>query len=295
MKQSFFTRIAAPEDFPLLAAFIERQSQQPETQCIQTSTGEPAANLLAEMEQLHGDGEMLFAAAFHQDQLIGAMGCEYEKEGTRGWLRGPFAGQRWDEVAAALYTQLRQALPANITRLDTFLNQANRRGQVFYEQHGFQWIDTAHVYIAPRPAALPDPPSLACVPLEEAHHADFIALHQAIFPRTFYTGQQIIDQLDEQHRVWIVAAAGKVQGYVFAVIHPWANEGYIEFVGVTAAARGQGIGGALLTTALRYCFGERDMPQVGLTVNNDNVNARGLYERLGFQLRYTGVNHRLTW
>ena len=50
-----------------------------------------------------------------------------------------------------------------------------------------------------------------------------------------------------------------------------------------------------MTTALDWFFDEREMPQVGLTVSDENINARGLYERVGFRLKYTGVNHRLEW
>ena len=53
------------------------------------------------------------------------------------------------------------------------------------------------------------------------------------------------------------------------------------------------MGGQLLKTALSWCFTHEKVQSVGLSVNDSNVNARGLYERVGFELRYTGVNQRL--
>lgn len=83
-------------------------------------------------------------------------------------------------------------------------------------------------------------------------------------------------------------------GYIYAVVDDAdENLGYIEYVGVAEQARGQGIGGKLLRTALIWLFSEKDVREVGLNVDDTNTNARGLYEKVGFRLKYSGVNLRL--
>ncbi len=225
------TRIATPQDFPAIAALIQKHSQMPATQCIHSSTGENIESLIAEMEKWHKAGEIIFVMAWDDNALLGVMGCEFEKDGTRGWLRGPFAASRWEAVAAALYARLRDAVPPAIARLDAFLNLENTRGQAFYEAQNFQQKGQSHVYVADRPAHVYPPPALSgspCTPLSAPTHQSFAALHDAVFPGTYYTGQQIIEQIDERHQAWVYAPDGDVLGYIYAIVEQWAEEGYVD-------------------------------------------------------------------
>jgi len=296
---SVHTRIATLANFPHIAALVEHLNRDPQTQCIHSGTGESAGSMVAEMEKWHASGEILFVIALEDDRVIGALGCEFERDGQRGWLRGPFLINPLEAASTRMYNLLRDELPPGICRLDSFLNIENRRGQAFYELMDFELKGRSHVYVAALPDQVRRPPKvngLDCALLDDATQARFIALHDHIFPETYYNGAQIIEQLDENHKVWVYAQPdGSVLGYINAIIEPWAEEGYVEFLGVREDARAQGIGGALLATALAWFFRKREMPQVGLTVSDENVNARGLYEWVGFRLQYTGVNHRLEW
>lgn len=61
----------------------------------------------------------------------------------------------------------------------------------------------------------------------------------------------------------------------------WTS-GFVKDIAVAADARGQGIGEALLRTAL-LAFKERGLSEVALKVHADNMAARRLYARLGFR------------
>ncbi len=290
--------LASPEDFPTIAELIEKLNQNPDTQCIHSSTGESAESMVAEMLKWHQSGEIIFIKSLVKDRLVGVMGCEFESDGQRGWLRGPFSLSGYESVFSSMYDRLLQALSPKIKRLDSFLNLENVLGQEFYEQLGFERKGQSHVYVAAQAdrvrGSMADD-RLECVELDLSAQSGFAELHDAIFPNTYYNGEQIISQLDANHRVWVCVSEGEVKGYIFAINEPWAEEGYIEFLSVKGNARGQGLGGKLLTTALDWFFDECEMPQVGLTVSDENVNARGLYERVGFRLKYSGINHRLEW
>jgi len=291
-------RIATPKDFPAIASLIVRLNSDPETQCIHSGTGEGVESMIVEMEKWHDSGEILFVIALENEQPIGTMGCEFESDGKRGWLRGPFSTIHKQTILPAMYSQLRTALPTEICRLDSFLHIENRAGQAFYKQMGFEAKGHSHVYVAPRPDHAQKPiivNGISCIPLGKPDWQNFASLHDLFFPKTYYNGEQIVEQLDDDHRVWVYVSEREVLGYIYAVIEPWAEEGYVEFLGVREDARARGIGGTLLTSALIWLFDEREMPQVGLTVSDENVNARGLYERVGFHLKYTGVNQRLEW
>lgn len=291
-------RLAVPTDFPTLAAFIETHNQTPSTHCIQSSTGEGAENLRAEIEKLHTAGEMVYVLAEEASQLLGVLGCEYAVGERRGWVRGPLIAtpaepgpEAFPALAGRLFDAMNHALPPEIGILDTFLNVENQRGQAFYESLGFWVRSRHHVYVAPRPAQ-PKPPRRMCDPMNPEQLNTVQTLHNTVFPG-IRTGEDVLQGLDDDHRVWVYAPEGEVLGYVFAVIEPWAEGGYVEFLGVREDARGQGVGAALLATALHWCFAERGVPEVGLTVEDGNVNARSMYERAGFRLKYSGVNQRL--
>ncbi len=287
-------RQAKTTDFQAIANLIVTQNQHPETHCIHSS--DPSSSTEAvqqEMIKLAANQELYFAMASQDNEIIGAFGAEIDPELGRSWLRGPFVDktQDWDKTATELLASLMNILPPSINRLDSFLNITHHQGNQFYLQHDFEQKQLVHVYTA-KPMNDANKPTVYCQPLQQKFHSEFIALHDTIFPGTYYTGQQIIDRLNETEQVFVYIDEAVVQGYIYATVHKEANEGMIEFVGVNAEARGQGIGRKLLATAIRWLFEEKSTPQISLTVLDNLANARALYESVGFHLTYTGVNMR---
>lgn len=84
------------------------------------------------------------------------------------------------------------------------------------------------------------------------------------------------------HRLWIHEDCGKTDGFVIVYEHGMMGEfGYIRLIGVSAARRGGGIGTGLLAKAEEHLFALS--PFVFLTVTDFNIDARRLYERLGYE------------
>jgi GNAT superfamily N-acetyltransferase len=283
---------ARREDFPAIARLMAGQNGIAEFQCIHS--GEGYESILQTMVKWDEISEICFAIAVQNGHLVGVLGCEFDEELGRGWLWGPFVlTSAWEELAGALLEKLLALLPTAIRRLDFFLNQANQRAYRFYLEHGFREPKKSHVYVAPRPQAPPvflEP----CSPLPAAQSEPFRVLHDTIFPRTYYTGQDILDQLDDDHCVYVCAHGEDLLGYVYAILDESA-EGYVEFLGVRADARGRGLGKRLLLTALNWLFEVKKVSEVGLTVSDEQINARSLYEMVGFRIRYTGVSAQKDW
>ena len=282
-------------DLSAIAQIISTANQNAETHCIQSSSTNDPQIIQNEMQELFDQDELRFVIAELGGQVIGCLGCEFERAIGRGWMRGPFlTTTNWERIPAAMLGKLREILPPEIRRLDSFLNQQNQRGHKFYLENGFEQMTLAHVYVADQGPHHPLQ-TTACSKLTEAQVDSFAALHNFAFPETFIDGATITRKIDEDHQVFVHAQAGKVIGYVYVSIDKHAGEGYIEFLAVQPARRGRGIGLQLLNSSLAWCFAEKGVSQVALTVDQKLTNARALYERAGFQLRYTGINNRLEY
>ena len=279
-------------DFPRIAKLIARQNRTPESQCI--ISGDSYESILQTMAKWDEASEICFAIALRDGQLLGVLGSEFDQELARGWLWGPFVfAEDWDEVAAVLLAKLLELLPAPIHRLDFFVNIANQRAYRFYLEHGFQKPEVSYVYVAPHPKK-PFPLPKPCSRLQAEQSIRFRTLHDTLFPKTYYTGQDILDQLDDDHQVFICSGGEDVLGYVYAIVDE-SGEGYIDFLGVRDDVRGRGLGKRLLLTALNWLFEYKDVLEVGLTVAQDLINARSLYESAGFRIKHTGLSARKDW
>ena len=293
-------RIATEADLPALAGLIAAANRDPATQCLHSETGGSEQAVYREMASLHAAGELCAVLAAEGGRLVGALGSEVDEGAGRGWLRGPFVvgGARpWQATATLLLDGLLACLPAAIRRLDSFLNEANERGNAFYLAHGFRRVRLVHVYAVPAPAggspgAAPLPTEVHPLAARAGEAPAFAALHDATFPTTWTTGEGILARLGSEYHVLVHARGGQVLGYLVAGLEVGSGEGLVHFVGVRPDARRQGIGRGLLQTALHWFFAVKGVPWVNLTVDDDHANARSLYESVGLALRYTGLHTR---
>jgi len=103
-----------------------------------------------------------------------------------------------------------------------------------------------------------------------------------------YAGFLQAQAKDDESLVLVAEQDGTVVGYVYAAIEPlsWKDLrdecGYVHDLLVTEAARGAGVGEALLNRAIEW-LRERGMPRVVLGTAARNETARRLFERRGFR------------
>ena len=281
---------AQPDDFRAIAKLIDQLNKYPQTQCLHS--GEGADSIYKQIIEYAGRNEIRFVLAEEDNQLIGVFGSEFDQQLGRGWLWGPFnPARKGPSFMAEMLAELLKIIPTAITQIDSFLNQANTAGLQFYQQQGFEIIDTAHVYVALPPKTAPDIPK-PCSIFSSLQTGSLISLHEETFPQAYETGQSMIDKIDSEHQIFVCANSKMVQGYIYATVDSSAGEGYIDFLAVQPQMRGQGTGKSLLLTASNWLFAKKQMPEVGLTVRDKLANARALYEDVGFQLKYSGVATR---
>ena len=89
--------------------------------------------------------------------------------------------------------------------------------------------------------------------------------------------------------VLVAEVADTVLGFITCHLAPETENGAIGLVGVSAQARKQGIGHALVQQALVW-FASRDVREVSVVTQGRNIAARHLYQRSGF-----GVSAEQIW
>src|SRR5262245_22956593 len=96
--------------------------------------------------------------------------------------------------------------------------------------------------------------------------------------------------LDKSGRIWIAEdAAGRMLGSI-AMVDPGEHVGQLRWFLLVPEARGIGLGRRLLETALAFAR-DRGFLRIFLWSFADLVDARRLYERVGFRVSKTRTGH----
>jgi hypothetical protein len=77
-------RVAQREDYQELARWIVGILSVPEQHCLHSWSGESADTLYRQLLSYLAASELCYLIAIQDDQLVGAMGCEYDGELGRG-------------------------------------------------------------------------------------------------------------------------------------------------------------------------------------------------------------------
>ena len=225
-----------------------------------------------------------FIMAYDTNELIGVFGVDADPEINRAWLFGPLVDHAdWHDVADQLYAKVLPRIPVGIRDYDLFCDVQNTHMQAFAVRHGFPLHSENAVLTLARekynPAAQRKTPVVA---YHEEFHASFEQLHQALFPKAYFSARQIIEKLDEDHRLLLAVQEGRLLGYHFCKIERASESGYVDFIGTDISARGRGVGADLLASGVDWMFSVPTTRKINLTVNADNVPARSLYQKFGF-------------
>jgi RimJ/RimL family protein N-acetyltransferase len=199
-------------------------------------------------------------------------------------LFGPLVDHpEWHEVADQLYAKVIPRIPVGIRDYDLFADVQNTRMEAFAVRHGFPIHSENAVLTLARekytPAAQRKTPVM---PYQEEYLESLQHLHKALFPTGYFTAQQMVEKINENHQLFVVVEQGQLLGYHFCKTEPVSESGYVDFIGTEASARGRGIGTDLLAAGIDWMLAEPTTQKINLTVNADNVAARKLYKKFGF-------------
>ena len=301
-------RTASTDDFEVIASFIAPINEINANQSLHCGIGKD--EILSELKDFDSRSELLILMMFEEKELIGIIGGDTDNPLTEIWLWGPFVRQDkdWSDYATKLYDHLISNFPT-IKQFTVFNNIENKQARQFYKELSYSEKDEfTHEYHCLNESYEKSKLSLESQSAASVHTVlinekspksnleqyknDFHLLHNSAFPNPYYTTEEVYDYIQQVsvHKLWFLIFNDKLVGYLFGSVTP-NNDGYVHFLAVKKDERKKGYASQLLATALKYFFEERQLINCNLTVSDKN-NARSLYEKTGFHLRYTGVGAR---
>ncbi|GAA0319978.1 GNAT family N-acetyltransferase [Bacillus carboniphilus] len=217
---------------------------------------------------------------FDMRPLLGVLVLDVDSE--RKWVEvmGPFSESVSDVVFTRLWEEALNVIGEGY-RYQLFFHEENVSLLRFAGRHGFSFKGNELIYEIRDYESKGHKLTL----LADEDKEVFVALHNAVFPRTYYDGNEILERVDENQQLFVhYSEQGTLIGYVYIEADPLMQDGSVEFVGVHADYRKQGIGRELLGKALEWFFVERGFTGlVTLCVNEDLKGAQNLYEAVGFE------------
>jgi len=288
---------AVPE-LDAVVTFIAEEQARPERRC--TYVGTRPDGIRAELDALEPPwSQTLRVVATDAGELRGAVVVEWDEGSGRSWVLGPWvAGDAaaWDELAPGLLDAALSQLPITITRHEVCSDVSNELLAELAAEVGWVPTEVNHAYVVDEAAVAAWPDDAPTVPVRDATADDREAiapLHEAEFPGTYATVQQLLDgQADGSWVLLVVPGAeGSIAGYAAGRVQP-DGEGYIDYLVVHPEARRTGVGRRLVTALGRELLAASTTGRVHLTVQDQRADARALYDALGFRLDESFVAYR---
>ncbi|MCA0986521.1 GNAT family N-acetyltransferase [Guptibacillus algicola] len=222
-----------------------------------------------------------FVTVYHSNMLVGVLGFETDYRNKRIEVWGPFVENQYWTTVSEMWQAMLQLVPDEINMIQMFPNVKNKNCLALAEKLRFTKKSKQAIlqYCRKRFDG-----ATIIQEISPPYISSFIALHDKTFPKTYYSGKQIIERLNEHHKVFVTTEKYNLTGYIYVEVEPEFEEANIEFFAVDEAYRGIGFGSRLLQQALSWLFTFRKINTVTLCVNAANKEAIRVYERTGFDL-----------
>lgn len=264
-----------------LALIVARQAD-PATACAYLGT--EAEGVRAELDDLDVPWRESLRVGLRDGRVVAAVLVDHDEETGRSWVHGPWAAdeQAWDEHAEALLDAAVAQTPEGVDDHEVCAAPAHTLLAALAADRGWHRGVVNIAYVARSDAGWPQPSSGTGATTRTTTVEDLPALaelHDHAFPGTYATARQLLD--DEDRTTVVLERDGAVVGYASAEVQA-DGEGYLDFIAVAEAVRGQGLARTLLARIGREVLQASPRGSVNLTVREDNLPAVALYESFGF-------------
>ncbi|KGP91987.1 hypothetical protein N780_15545 [Pontibacillus chungwhensis BH030062] len=277
--------IQQPHDLKELAQFIAKLNQNPSTHIGYAGDEQVEIHdtLMSDFSDL--DPSSSFSVCYVDGQIIGAIGVDVDLSDESGEVWGPFIMEGTGyNLAERLWDELLVTLPTSINTFSFLIHKDNDPAQTFLTRKEARKCQS-HIVLQATLAQKPEENIISMIfPYTASDFKAFNALHNALFPDTYFSAHTIINRLNQDRELLFAKdTSGEMKGYVYIEANPAHGEGSIEYIGVATQHRRKGLGKQLLTAALHHLFSYKSIQDISICVAKKNEAAISLYKRVGFK------------
>ena len=278
-------KLAEKEDVNKISSFIAKINSKVENHIgyCGTNKEEIANSLVEDITDIPFNNS--FIIGIEDGDIIGVLGFDTDFDSNSVEIWGPFLKEdKWD-IATIMWDKMIEILPKKIGLLSMFINKRNKNCLRLAEDLNFI-KESEEIILKFERSHIDNLNDIPIIELSPDYYKDMQLLHDKVFPNTYYSGNQIIERLDDHRKVFVDIKDNKLAGYIYLEVNPAFGEGSIEFFAVDESQRGKGIGSKLLTMALKWLFTFDSVDDIILCVNSTNEKALNLYKMVGFKQEY---------
>ena len=263
-----------------------------------TMLGEARDGIEAELGDVEPDWTASVRVAREGGRIVGAVIGDWDPDMGRAWILGPWVADGsagdWDRWARPLVEAVLEQLPESVTDWELAADVSHTRMASLGASYGLVPSEVNHVYTVDAAASASWPEPAATLRAGAAADAVLIHdLHEQEFPASYASAESLLpDPPDGKYRVLVAEEGGALLGYAAGRVQA-DGEGYLDFIAVSDAARGRGLGRDLVVAIARSLLGDATTGELHLTVQDHRAPARRLYESLGFRRSLGIVGYRL--
>ncbi|MFJ3390394.1 MULTISPECIES: N-acetyltransferase [Lysinibacillus] len=230
--------------------------------------------------------EDCFAVIYENETIIAALGFDVDSEKCTAEVWGPFIRDEFinkkEIMIDNLWDYLFGKTSSYIEEFEFFISSENTLAIYLIEKLQLNKHGTHLVLKAYKNNIILLEQSNDFVEYSSEFQDVFSMLHQQTFPKTYYNSNEMTQRLNEYNKLYILIEDNHLKGYVYFEANPEFGEGTIEYIAVTNDNRKRGIGTNLLRFAMSKLFAYKNIKELTLCVQENNLRAINLYLAAGF-------------
>ena len=283
-------------DETYLEASISLMAKYNKEKCYQIGyCAVPADSIRKDLVESLKDEENKLIGVIEEGVLVGVIDLDIDSKKKTIDMVGPFIEKQeeeeWLAIGKELFDFIFKEFDSDYEYL-FFIHQENKIGKKLLENIQVELRGDEYVLKIERDGIKPgliDDTGIISIDTEQ--YEEVITLHDGIWPGVYYSGQELIEQLDKNHQIFSAKNKEEIEGYIF--VEKEVERGYVHFLAVKEPYRGAGIGRKLLNKALKWAFANNNIKKLSLCVEVENEKALILYYNLGFKVENAYTAYKL--
>ena len=218
-------------------------------------------------------------------EISGLLGLDVDIETKTAELWGPFIAdlENWNSIATELCEECLDKVEEKVNCFLGFYNIKNTNANNFMlainaKERG------EHKILKIKKENYVQGGEYIVEEISMPFYKHFSKLHAQSFPNTYYSSDYILENLDENNKLFIIKRDNILIGYSYIEGNLEHKEGSIEYITVSPEYRQKGFGVQLLRYSTDYLINSLKVEEISICVESKNTNAIKMYERSGYQL-----------